>query len=278
MNNKLFYIIASGPSYMDITEEEWKYLENKHTITFTRVPYGGRRTEYYLSIEGFYVDKEVLEYMAKLGYLDTNLLLYIPESLKLAKELGFKKIRQIVKGNFYFMPSMKPWFTNESNPPHTFLETRAKSFRQPLFRFRGQLTAVINACIILGASEIRLISVDLNSQKSFYQYPELLNKVCEDKGVIERYIDYNNKRHDIEMNDVVKEYSKFDLNTMHSTNTPLYESKWEGKSIRGIADVLEWINKEMKSEGMDGLYICNKESLLYKQNKLEYRGILDESC
>ena len=86
-----FYIIAAGPSYMDITEEEWKFLEDKHTIMFARVPYGSRKPEYYFSIERYHLDKEVLEYMAKLGYLDSKLLLYIPESIQLAKKLGFRK-------------------------------------------------------------------------------------------------------------------------------------------------------------------------------------------
>jgi hypothetical protein len=35
--------------------------------------------------------------MAKLGYLDTNLLLSIPESIYYARELGFKSIRKILK-------------------------------------------------------------------------------------------------------------------------------------------------------------------------------------
>ena len=91
------------------------------------------------------------------------------------------------------MPTKKPWFIDEPEPPHSFMECRAKNFHQPIFRFRGQLIAVINACLILGATEIRLIGVDLNDQLNFYQYPEYLKKVCKDKETINYYIEFDKK-------------------------------------------------------------------------------------
>ena len=41
-----------------------------------------------------------------------------------------------------------------------------------------------------------------------------------------------------------------------------------------MADILEWINFEMIDEGFNGIYVCNKKSLLYKENKLDYKPIM----
>jgi len=271
----IFYIFGAGPSYMDVTEEEWKYLEDEHTLTFSRIPYGSRKFEYYMSIERDYVDKSVLTYMAKLGYLDTKLLLYIPQSIKLAKELKFKSIRQIFKQTFYFMPSRKPWFIDELEPPHSFYECRAKNFHQPLFRFRGQLSAAINCALILGATEIRLIGIDLNDAKNFYQYPDILKKVCKDEEVIDYYLEYDKEAFKSDLSEKTKQYPDFNPNTMHTTNAPLIDLVWN-KPLRGIADTIQWIDKEMKKEDMEGIYITNKNSLLYNSGRLSYKGIMDE--
>lgn len=260
---------------MDVTEKEWKYLENQHTMTFARVPYGSRKFEYYFSIEREHLDKSVLTYMARLGYLDTKLLLYIPQSIKLARELGFKKIRKILKRNFYFMPSCKPWFTDEPNPPHTFYETRAKNFHQPLFRYRGQLIATINACMILGATEIRLIGVDLNDQNNFYQYPEILKKVCLDEETINDYLLYEKNNYYRGVNEVKELNPDYNPQNMHSTEITIKEDKWGNREMRGTSDILQWIDKEMKKEGMKGLYCTSKKSLLVKEDKLELKTIME---
>jgi hypothetical protein len=268
----LYYIFGAGLSYMDVTEDEWKYLEDKHTLTFARVPYGSRKFEYYMSIEREYADESVLRYMAKLGYLDTKLLLSIPQSINLARELGFKHIRKITKQTFYFMPSRKPWTTDEPEPPHSFYESRARNFHQPLFRFRGQLSAAVNSALILGATEIRLIGVDLNDQLNFYQYEDILRKVCKDEETINCYLQHNKETFGNEVSDKQKQYQEFNPDTMHTTNTPLMDLTWN-RPLRGISDVLEWMDKEMKKESLEGIYITNKNSLLYKENKLQYRSI-----
>jgi hypothetical protein len=268
----IFYIIGAGPSYMDVTEDEWKYLEDKHTLTFARIPYGSRKFEYYMSIERDYIDKSVLTYMAKLGYLDTKLLLSIPNSIKLAKELGFKNIRKIFKQTFYFMPSRRPWTIYESEPPHSFYESRAKTFHQPLFRFRGQLSAAINSALVLGATEIRLIGVDLNNQLNFYQIEEYLRKVCKDEETINYYLKFNEEAYKSDLNDKKKQYSNFNPDTMHTTDIPLLDLTWN-QPLRGISDILQWMDKELIKEGFEGIYITNKNSLLYRENKLQYRSI-----
>jgi len=271
----IFYIIAGGPSYIDVTEEEWKFLEDKHTITFARVPYGSRRTEYYLSIERDYIDKSVLTYMSKIGNIDTKLLLSIPESLKLARELGFSSVRQIYKKTFYFMPSRKPWFIDEDKPPHSFQECRAKNFHQPIFRFRGQLTAIINACVILGATDIRLIGVDLNDQRNFYQNYDILDSLCKDKKTVEDYIEFDKINYSKDIEAKRKTYKAFNQDIMHTTNIPYSKDRWNGRQLRGVADLIKWMNEEMKEECMEGIFVTNKNSLLYKEKKIDYKSIIE---
>jgi len=270
----VFYVIAAGLSYMDVTEEEWKFLEDKNTISFSRVPYGSRKFKYWFSIERDYIDASVLRYMAKIGNTDTKLLLYLPNSINLAKTLGFNNIRYVNKQTFYFMPSRSPWFVDEPNPPHKLKECTAKTFNQPIFRYRGQLIAVINACLILGATEIRLIGVDLNSQENFYDTP-FLYKVCKDEDTIEEYNKHHILRHQSSIDELKRKSKGYDPSNSHSTNIPLTEpDRWGDRQLRGVADVIQWIDSEMREEGMEGIFITNKTSLLYKENKLRYRDII----
>ena len=272
----LFYIIAAGESFIDVTEDEWNYLCNKHTISFTRVPYGSRKTEYWFSIEREYIDEAVLRYMVKLGNTDTKLLLYLPESIQLARKMGFKSIRKIRKETFYFMPSRRPWFIDEPNPPHKFSECRAYNFHQPIFRFRGQLIAVVNACLILGATEIRLIGVDLNNQANFYD-TDYLEKCCKDKETIQKYKEHVKLRHQSAVETVINNTDNYNPETCHSTNIPLYEKdRWGNRQLRGVADILQWINSEMIEEGMEGIFTTSKNSLLYIQQKLRYKTIMEK--
>ena len=273
--DNLFFIIAAGPSFIDITNEEWEFLKDKHTISFTRVPYGSKKTEYWFSIEREYIDESVLKYMAKLGWFDVRLLLYLPNSIKLAKSLGFKNIRKINKGTFYFMPSRRPWFVDEKNPPHSMEECMANTFHEQIYRFRGQLIAVINACLILGATEIRLIGVDLNEQKNFYDM-EYLKECCKDKDTIKDYQEHHRLSHIQSINEIKINHKDFDEKYSHTTNIPLKEpTRWGERELRGVSDIIQWIDKEMKSNGMEGIYVTNKSSLLYKENKIGYKSIMD---
>ena len=279
--NDTFYIIGGGPSFLDVTEDEWKFLENKNTIQFARVPYGSRKPKYYLSIEHVEADKSVLSYMAKLRWFDVRLLLYNYESLKYAKKLGFKYIKKINKGNFYFMPSRRPWFVDD-DPPCSYYTTRAKSFRQPLFRFRGQLNAVVNACLILGAKEIRLIGIDMNDQYNFYVRDDYkhLNELCKDEYTIQEFKEYMNSKYATER---LKSKNQFNPNwnpeKMHTTNMPYCEyDKYGDKKMVGMEDLLSWEDDEIRKEGMRGIFTTSKNSILYKHNKLEYRGIRDGTC
>lgn len=278
----IFYIMGTGPSINDITDEEWRYLEDKHTISFAGFPYSDKKTEYYFSIEREHIDKRMLDIMARNGFLDTKLLLYIFPSIEHARKLNFIDIKKVYKQNSYFLPSRKPWFTDEEEPPHKFIESRAKNFRQIIFRFRGQLSAVINASLILGATEIKLCGIDLNCQKNFFEteYQEGTNpRWVKSEYIKEIYKTLNEgskerlsrKKQQVEM------FKDYDEKNIHTTELLYVDSKKFGdRKLRPISEVIQWMDKELRDEGMEGIFITNKKSKLYTDNKLEYREIMDE--
>ena len=274
----IYYIIGGGESFLDVTEEEWKFLEDKHTIQFARVPYGNRKTEYYLSIERVVADKSVLKYMASQGWFDVKLLLYNTESVEYARELGFKFIQPIIKRCSIYMPMRLPWFVDEPKPPTNYYTTRAKNFKQPLFRYRGQLSAVINACVILGAKEIRLVGIDMNNQWNFYVRDnyKYLDLLCNNQETIDEFKNYMEEKNAIQrLKDKSKLNKDYNPNIHHTTNIEVYENRWGNTPMRGMSDVLEWTSDEMKNEGMRGIFITNKNSILYKDCKLDYKRIVD---
>jgi hypothetical protein len=280
--NDTIYIMATGPSINNITEEEWEFLSKQHTIGFSGFPYSGKRTQFYYSHEKYFIDKEMIDIMAYNKYLDTTLLFYIGPSIVYAYNLGFKNIIKTQKGNANFLPG-KPWFTDEEAPPVKFKNIRAKTFRQPLFRVRGQLSAVINSSLILGANEIRLVGVDLTCQKNFFslEYQGDANpKWINNYFTKEIYCRLNEISKSITKSEGTKTLSPefwkvYDPKINHSTNISFPREEYNGKSIRGIGDVLQWMDRELREEGLNGIYTTNKDSLLFKENVLQYKGIMD---
>jgi hypothetical protein len=207
--------------------------------------------------------------------MDTKLLLFYNTDIERAKELSFKYIIPIIKLSSLFLPSRKGWFIDELEPPHKFKECRANTFKQPLFRFRGSLSAAINSCLILGAKEIRLVGIDLDTQMDFYmQNPDKWIPNNEVKKVFKEAILPKRLK---SISNIIKTRDGFNPNEIHSTNY-LYidEKKYGSRALRPISDTIQWMDKEIREEGLSGIYITNKKSLLYKENKLTYKGIMDE--
>ena len=112
---------------------------------------------------------------------------------------------------------------------------------------------------------------------NFYQYPEHLKKACKDKETIDYYLEFDKEAHKTAIDEKKEKYPQFDGNTMHTTNMPYCEKeRWGNRQLRGIVDLLEWVDKEMREEGFNGIFITNRNSLLYKKDKLRYREIMDE--
>jgi hypothetical protein len=225
----------------------------------------------------------MLDIIANNGYLDTKLLLYIGPSIDYATKLGFKRIVKIRKGNANFPPYGKPWFTDEESPKVKFKNSRAGNFNQVIFRVRGQLSAVVNASLILGAKEIRLVGVDLISQGNFFQEKYQGNpnpKWINTELTKEIYCRLNEISKSITKSENIGSsnpefYKVYNPGINHSTNLSYPREEYNGRSIRGISDILQWMDKELREEGLKGIYVTNKDSLLYKENKLEYKGIIE---
>ena len=272
MKRNIAYIMATGPSINKITDEEWKFLETQQTLGISKFPITGKKTTAFYSHEGFKWQKGPLDLMAMNGYLDTVLLLDNKESIRYALKLGFKKIYRTVKQSALFLPSAKGWFMDEPEPPHRFSVCKAKNLNEPIFRFRGTLPAAINVVLILGATEIRLVGVDLDTYWAFWDVDDrwLTNDVA-------REIRDEVRENQIQSMEQFKKMTGMDNNNFHKTAVP-YTRKdgWvAGRMIRPVQDVVQWIDKEIRKEGMQGIFVTNKESLLNKEKKIEYKGIMD---
>jgi len=285
--SKVFYIIGTGRSIEDVTSEEWEYLKDKETLSFGGFPYCGIPTKYYLTYESpnIYIKELIknpeLTKDIKLDILDiynnkdTILLLYHNSDIELANNMGFENIIKINKKSALFYPNRQPWFTDQKDAPVSFRECRAHDFSQPLFRYRGSLSAVINSAIILGATEIRLIGIDLDSQIDFYmEDPDKWIKNDLIRNTFKNIVLKNRLKR---IRNKIKEQNNYDPNEIHNTNHPyMDENRWKGKYLRPISDVIEWMDRELKSEGLSGIYITSKRSLLYKDKKLKFKGIMDD--
>lgn len=270
MDKNIFYIMAPGLSINDVTDEEWKFLENKNTVSFSQFVYSNKKTKYHFSYEDYWSDKNHLNQMKNNEFLDTNLLLGIPKTIKYAKSIGFDRIYPIIKG-----PAMpfkgQSWTTDQEEPICKFKECRAFRFNQSLFRYRGSLSSVINAALILRAKEIRLVGVDLNSQYYFFdKEPDRWIRNEDDKKVIKETLDLQN--HLINKRKrVPTTITDFNPEKINDTNMPY---GYHGKILRNMSDVVVWMDKELREEGLKGIYTTSKKSDLY--NRLEYKEIMDE--
>jgi len=278
-NNPIYYIFGTGPSIDDITDEEWDFLKDKHTISMSTFPFSGKPLESYYSHERIHLDGYMLKIMRDYGYLNTCLYLSHRDSILYAKSIGFKYIFQIIKGSALFLPSRKPWCIGESAPPHKFNVCRAHTFSSPIFRFRGQLSGVINLALILGANEIRLIGVDLNSSRSFWETDAGMKRWIHTpeqmKIAIELYnegTDYINAKKSV--SPVMKDFNE---DTMHVTEIPYSDpERWGEMKFRGMSDVLEWMNNELVEEGKIGIFTTNQKSIPFVEGKLKYKSIMED--
>lgn len=276
MNDDTFYIMGTGLSVNDITDEEWKFLEDKNTIGFGGFAFSSKKTRYNYSHEGTEFDAMVLTMLSKNKYHDTTLILHRPESIKLAMMMKFKKIVTIDKGSALLKRGVG-WFMDEEYPPVKLKECLAPTFKYPLFRFRGSLSAVINSALILGAKEIRLIGIDLDCMKDFYFDIDRWATDKISRKIIENKLEDHHYAFESKVKSRPYMYKDFDIETMHTTAMPYKDkNRWGNRELRGMLDVLWWIDKELREMGHRGIYVTNKRSQLYKQNKLEYKEIMEE--
>jgi len=136
--------------------------------------------------------------------------------------------------------------------------------------------------LILGATEIRLIGIDLNCQKNFFEieYQEGVDPRWVKDSRIKQIYDELNKGSKERLQEKMARsvmFKDYDKRKNHTTEL-LYrdENKWGNRALRPMSDVVQWMDKELREEGYNGIYISNKKSKLYTDNKLEYKSIMDE--
>jgi len=275
MNSDIFYIIAPGPTLNDLTEEEWKFLEHQNTISISCTPFTGKYFKYYMTYESTKSTNRFLEMMAEDRYFNTTLLLGIDKNIRYALELGFKNIYGISKGRGRSFNG-KLWFDGEDKPPEKLKNCIAQKLSEPLFRYRGSLAATINVALILGAKEIRLIGVELNNMKHFYEGTE--ERWTKDPKRIEEIRDYHKdylETIEVKKRRQVERMKDFDPNIMHTTAMKYPSKLWGNKNLIGMPKVVEWMDKELREMGHRGIYITNKKSILYKDNLIEYKKVME---
>jgi len=271
MGKKVFYITAPGKSINDIKDDEWEFLKDKNTIAFSHFPLSGKKTKYHFSFEEYESDVRNLNLIKRNGYTNTILLLGLPKTINYARSIGFRKIIPIIKGMGMSFRGY-PWTIDQEVPICKFNECRAFNFYQPLFRYRGSLSAVINSALVLGAKEIRLVGVDLNSQYYFFDGEERNKWIRDDYEIRAMEETLNRQKYLIEKRKKAKStINDYNPNIINDTNMPYYK---DGKILRNISDVIVWMDKEIREEGMYGIYTTSKKSDLY--NRLEYKSIMDD--
>ena len=276
MKENTFYVMATGTSVNDITDEEWKFLEDKNTVALGAFALSGKKTKYNYSHEGIILDELVLRAMKKNGYLDTVVFLHWIKSIRYASNLGFKNIIPVMKGTALIKPGLG-WFMDEEYPTIKLINCLARNFTEPMFRFRGSLSAAINVALILGAQEIRLVGVDLDCMNDFFFDIDRWAKDDEDRELIQMKLDkhYSSITQKIESRPYM--YDGFNPETMHTTAIPYKDkSRWGDRQLRGMLDVIWCMDKELKEVGHRGIYVTSKKSELYKQNKVEYKSIMED--
>lgn len=246
-----FYILGCGPSINDITKEQWDKLKYKNTIGFSFFSLLNKETKY------FYLGENERDDLISLNYINKNTHIYSPNMniLKKAKELNFNYIKPTIKGKAIFAFNGNPWLSSDEYPPFPILDSMAKTFRESLMRFRGQLSTAINISLILGAEKIYLLGIDLNNQNHFYDiypiYKDIVNRQLIDEEIKGKdLIEWNKTRG-------------------HSTTC---EYIHEIGKISTILSFLKVLRKEMEEINKD-IVVCSKTSKLYKDNILRYEEI-----
>jgi len=286
--NRVIYILGTGLSINDISEEEWKFLEDKETLGFGGFCYSGIPTKYYMTYEKVNRPLSTLRnkkinydnnFDIKLSVIneyrntDTHMFLFFEEDIRYAIKCGFKKITPIIRSSALFLPSRRGWFMNEPEPPHTFMQTRAHSSLEPLFRFRGSLSATVNIALLLRADEIRLVGIDLHPQIDFYQDDP--DKWIKNEVVKEVFMNVIMDQRRRKNKFKTRIHEEYDVDEMHFTNVPYYDrNRWRDNALRPMSDVVEWMDKEMRKEGKEGIFCTSKRSVLC--DRLEYKGIMEK--
>ena len=133
----------------------------------------------------------------------------------------------------------------------------ATSLDEPLYHYRGSLTAAIDlAAILYPQADIKLLGVDMTGYGAFYQ----MEPLAPDLPRYHRYQSYEM----VKQTDHDKKSRQIDA---HVTAV-----ERDGKP--GVQAVIPMIRQQLQSEGRE-LYCCNPESLLVTEGICPYTTVID---
>lgn len=249
-----FYIVATGPSINDLTQTQRDIITNGESLSFSHIPFANIKTKYYMLCEDLESCMMGLNKAIENKYTDSILISNKLEVVKHSMVNGYKKVKFIRVGRTGRAFNGSTWFDGMPKPD-SILPKFGSSFRQELFNFRGQLSVAINIAYLLEATDIRLVGVDLNNNKHFYDSnPDL-------KFIADRYNTFLHKKSE--------NYTNKDFDSHHTTDLPL---KGDGNNIAPISVFLGELRKELEAEGKT-LTCCSKGSKLVRDGILEYSEI-----
>lgn len=186
------YILGSGKSILDVTNEEWEEINKHDSLGFNHwYVHSHEPTFYdlsYLANDYKFGDKENdMFYQASTKHSNSKFILNygsLPEQLSNFSSNDYFKIYinhfDLFESNLEEIESCnvdeigkyaKYWtldFFKHFNHPHGQLLPNPNF----IYKSRGQLFASIQLAVLLGYTDIRLVGVDLNSESKFQDYIE----------------------------------------------------------------------------------------------------------
>lgn len=244
MKKNPVYILGAGSSLLSLTDKEKNHISKSgFVLSFNKYLMFSDVTGIPLThfLVGDHTQKSTkalqygLDYWAANELWDTKFLINRSYTYQIERWFkGDRKLKEKLLKNTIFIRRYK-WLEGGE---------WASSLDDKLFHFRGSLTGAINiADILCQGSQIRLLGVDLNDHRYFFQ-------------------------DEIDINPKYKIFKK------RLTSGEIHETAdtWKGKP--GILSAFPLILKNVRSHGGD-IVCCNPNSLLVTKNILKYQSILN---
>jgi len=233
MSKKIF-LLATGQSINDITEEQWEHIKSHDSIGISHFYNKGFETTYYYTHEytkqPIIVAEKMLNLKTKV-FFGTREFSGLYENKISSSNYAFNNYKdklncEEVKFSHWLNAwDGKSWLVNQEKPPLEFNKIWAKSKNDVLFGFRGTMMCALNLCSVLGYDEIILCGVDLKNGLHFYD---------EVKSVYS------------------KQFGTDSIKDKHSTCV-------EYNGVRPVIDALCWLKDNLN------IKVSSKNSLLYER-------------
>ena len=273
------YVLASGPSVLDVTDEEWKHIKKHDSIGFNHWYVHSFEPTYYdlsyLADDQFDSKEISMYYRASKKFKNTKYILNkaITESnLQYFRDrkyhqvyinhfdLFYKDLESIEKCNGNEIGKLASYWTKDffDHFPNPFGELLPNS--NYIYKARGQLFATVQLCVLLGYTDIRLVGVDLLSPHKFQDQmdsaPISSTSPISKKGTIEKQ-----KKH---LEDAL------DPTGVHVTAQPTKD-----KDYLGIHELLRIFKEKCLTRVGVSLSVSNPDSLLTTVN-IEHKNIISK--